>query len=148
MWACICKLVETFWIRYLHIDIWSHYCLFKRKKREYMKLFVKPKISFKMKPVQNALGCFNEQRNLCTLNMARTDKTSRIMFHLAVLSFQQNTEDKTHSRCRIHHCSRLKRVGSCTEMKFWHQKWRNELYRFENERALWKIVKRDAALSC
>lgn len=29
-------------------------------KREYMKLFVKPKISFKMKPVQNALGCFNE----------------------------------------------------------------------------------------
>lgn len=36
------------------------YCLFKRKKREYMKLFVKPKISFKMKPVQNALGCFNE----------------------------------------------------------------------------------------
>lgn len=36
------------------------YCLFKRKKRKYMEVFVKPKFSFKMKPVQNALGCFNE----------------------------------------------------------------------------------------
>lgn len=37
------------------------YCLFKRKKKESIwKYLLNLKFSFKMKPVQNALGCFNE----------------------------------------------------------------------------------------